>query len=159
MFRIPARGRNITQEPQTIAPRLLGAPLATFRRRLFAFTVDVFLFGVIIGVLFVGFSALDIHRRDPSFFPRLKAYGSLEDEEIRKASREKLMGDMMVMILDRCPEAFPEDINEMVAARDWAALDQEFEGENLVLTVDSGKTRMTGSNPRTMIIGTDFLLG
>jgi uncharacterized RDD family membrane protein YckC len=159
MFRIPKRGRHITQEPQTIAHHLLGAPLATFRRRFFAFLLDVMLFGVIIGALFVGFFALDIHRKDPTFFPRLQAYGSLEDEETQNASRKKIMGDLAVMILERCPEAFPEDINEMVATRNWDALDRELEGENVILSGGSGNTRMTGRNPRKMIIGMDFLLG
>ncbi len=77
MLRIPERGRHITQEPQIIAPHLLGFPLATFRSRFFAFLLDVALFGLIVGGLFVLFSALDIHRRDPSIFPQLKAYGSL----------------------------------------------------------------------------------
>jgi uncharacterized RDD family membrane protein YckC len=159
MLKIPARGRHITQEPQTIAPHLLGAPLATFRRRAFAFVFDVVLFGVVIGVLFTGFSAIDFHRRDPTYFPRVKAYGSLEDSDQKTAAREKLLGDLMVMIEERCPDAFPSDITTMVEARDWAALGQEFDGENLVLTLGSGKTRMTGRNPRTLMIGTDFLLG
>jgi len=41
MLRIPERGRHITQEPQVIAPHLLGVNLATFRRRAFAITVMV----------------------------------------------------------------------------------------------------------------------
>lgn len=159
MFRIPERGRHITQEPQTIAPELLGAPLATFRRRLFAFLVDVVLFGLITGVLFVGFSALDIHIRDATFFSRLRAYGSLEDPTEKSESRQALMGDLMVMIQDKCPSAFPHQIEEMIAAKDWEGLDREFAGEKLVISFGSGGTSMTGENPRTLIIGTDFLLG
>ena len=33
MLRIPPRGRHVTAEPLTVADNLLGAPLATFRRR------------------------------------------------------------------------------------------------------------------------------
>jgi hypothetical protein len=159
MFRIPERGRHITQEPQTIAPHLLGLPLATFRRRMFAYVLDVVLFGLIIGGLFAGLSALDIHRRDGTFFPRLRAYGALEDEEARKSSREGLLGDFLAMVLERCPEAFPDEIDDLVAARNWKALDREFAGEKLVISAGSGKTRMTGRDPRKLIIGTDFLLG
>jgi uncharacterized RDD family membrane protein YckC len=159
MFRIPARGRQVTQEPQTIAPNLLGAPLATFRRRAFAYLLDLVLFGLVAGTFFVGFSALDLHRRDSTFFARLRAYGSLEDPEEAKAERARFLGDLMVMIMDRCPDAFPENISTMVIAGDWEELGREFEGENLVITAGSGSTRMTGRDPRTLIIGSDFVFG
>lgn len=159
MLKIPARGRHITQEPQTIAPRLLGAPLATFRRRAFAFIFDVVLFGLVIGVLFIGLSALDFNRRDPTYFSRVKDYGAMEDGTEKTAARDKLMGDLMVMILERCPDAFPPDVTTMVENRDWEAMEQLFDGENLMLAFGSGKTSMTGRNPRNLIIGTDFLLG
>lgn len=159
MLKIPARGRHITQEPQTIASHLLGAPLATFRRRAFAFVLDMMLFGLVVGGLFIGLSALDFHRRDTTYFDRLKAYGALEGSAEKTAARDELMGDLMVMILERCPEAFPSDVTTMVETRDWEAMETLFDGENLVLTFGSGKTRMTGRHPRTLIIGTDFLLG
>ena len=159
MFRIPVRGRQISQEPQIIAPHLLGANLATFRRRAFAFVVDMVLFGLVIGALFLGYSALDIHRQDPTYFPRLKSYGALTDPVEKSASRQKLLGDLMVMIDKKCPEAFPDDIKTMVESGDWAGLDREFEGENLVISFGSGSTSMKGRNPRTLIMGTDFLLG
>jgi len=159
MFRIPARGREITQEPQVIAPELLGAPLATFRRRAAAFGLDVLLFGLIVGAMFLVLSALEIHRRDATFFPRLRVYGAMEKSEEKSAARESLLGDFLVMVQKRCPEAFPEEINALVTAGDWGALDRELAGEKLVIGFGSGKTRMTGHDPRNFSIGTDFLLG
>lgn len=53
MLRIPARGRHVSREPSVIAPHLLGMPLASFRRRTFAFLIDLFLFATLFGLQIV----------------------------------------------------------------------------------------------------------
>ncbi len=73
MLSIPERGRHITQEPQVIAPHLLGVNLSTFRRRAFAIILDTLLFGIVVGAMFTCLLAWNFHRQDPTFFSRAKA--------------------------------------------------------------------------------------
>ena len=74
MFRrAPERGRYVSQEPQLIAERLLGAPLATVSRRAWAIGLDMLLFGVLFGALFVALTAWSMHRENPEFFGSARA--------------------------------------------------------------------------------------
>ena len=71
MLRLPARGRHVTREPLMVDPDLLGAPLATFRRRLAAYVMDLALFGLVVGGFFVAVSLWSIHRSEPELLGRL----------------------------------------------------------------------------------------
>jgi uncharacterized RDD family membrane protein YckC len=159
-FSIPARGRFISQEPQTIAPVLLGKPLATFRRRAVAMSLDFLLFGIVVGGIFLTLTALSFHRENPAFFPRLKNQGKIVDAG--EASREKvhLVGDFLKIVDRRCPDALPPKFREMVCNEDQVILNRELEGESLTLGFGSGPTRlMMAEGKNTLSIGTDLLLG
>ena len=100
--RIPARAREVTQEPLLVAPRLLGAPLASFRRRLVAFVLDVALFGVVVGALFAALSAWSIQREDPGLFARVRSGLNAED---RVAGRRQAATELLRLVDRRAPGA------------------------------------------------------
>ena len=158
MLRIPARGRHITKEPMTIASHLLGAPLATFRRRAVAYVVDLILFGIIVGGLLLGASLLSIHREDPTLLPRLQRFGELSASVDGQPPSERavLLMDFLAMVQRRTPDALSPQLSEAIATRDAAAMDRYFGDSELALAFTSGETRITAENGN---IGTDLLLG
>ena len=160
MLRIPARGRHITQEPQTIANHLLGLSLATFRRRMFAFLLDVMLFGLLSGVLFLGLTAWSFHRDDPTLLSRINKMNGSDTAAIQ-LEKDQLMADFCYLILERCPEAYPRDLAVMVRERDMPGLQAHFEEVSYTVGLGNGKTRTIegedGSNQ--MIVGLDLLMG
>lgn len=160
MLRIPARGRHITQEPQTIATHLLGLSLATFRRRMFAFLFDIILFGMLSGALFLGLTAWSFHREDPTLFGRIKNLNS-GDAAATELQKNKVMSDVCYLILERCPEAYPRDLATMVRERDMPGLQSHFSEVSYTVGFGNGKTRtienVDGTNQ--MVIGLDLLMG
>lgn len=148
--------RHITQEPALIAPHLLGTPLATFRRRLAAYLVDLFLFGLVFGSLFCGLTLLKIHRTDPTLMSRLwaTAGGTVAADSL--ANRVLLM-DCLAVVDAVTPEALPPELAAQVRARNEEAIRAVFgDGDNKTLTFTSGPTRLTGDR---FELGLDFLLG
>lgn len=158
-FRIPERGRHVTDEPQAIAPELMGAGLATFRRRAAAYLVDLVLFGVLTGALFLAVSAGDFHRRDPTFYPRLKQWQAATDSTARDALRDELTLDFLAMIHERCPDALPGEVVDFVEKRDAETMNREFADDDMMVAFGRGATRMVGSDPRKLILGKDFMFG
>jgi uncharacterized RDD family membrane protein YckC len=161
MLRIPERGRHITQEPQVIAPHLLGVNLATFRRRAFAIILDTLLFGIVVGAMFTGLLAWNFHRQDPTFFSRAKAAFGAEDSEPGQEEVVRVKADFLSMVLERCPDAYPQDLTRMVQQRDMVGLGEYFETFDTTVGFGSGKTRIYGGNEgnNQMAIGTDLLMG
>lgn len=159
MIRIPARGRQVTDEPQAVAPDLMGASLATFRRRAAAYLVDLALFGMVIGALFLGVSAWDLHRQDPTFFSRIQERQAATDSTAADRLTDELTMDFLVLVHERSPDALPGEVVAFVEARDLATMNAEFSDDDLMVAFGRGSTRMIGSNPRNLIIGKDFLLG
>ena len=157
-FHIPERGRTVTDEPQAIAPHLMGATLATFRRRMAAYLVDLTLFGIVVGALFLGVSALDLHRQDPTFYSRIQERRAATDSTAARLTDELTM-DFLVLVHERCPEALPGDVVAFVEARDLEAMDRDFSDDDLMIAFGNGQTRMTGSQPHKLILGKDFLFG
>ena len=161
MFRIPARGRHISQEPQLAAEHLLGMDLATFRRRIFAFCIDLILFGVLTTAIFMGLTAWSFHRADPTLFQRgREAFAKPESDENR-ILREKVTDDVYYQIFKRCPTAFTPDLAAKIQARDTAALREHFSESALTIGFGNGKTELSegedGQN--TLLVGTDLLMG
>ena len=159
MLRIPDRGRQVTDEPQTIAPNLMGASLATFRRRAAAYILDLLLFSIVVGALFLGFSLADFHRRNPTFIPRIGEMRAATDTTTVAQLKNDLLLDFLAAVNERCSEALPEEMVNLVEARDFASLDESYLEEDLTVAFGKGATRMTRSSPRNLIIGKDFLFG
>lgn len=158
-FRIPERGRTVTDEPQAIAPHLMGAPLASFRRRMVAYLVDLILFGIVVGALFLGVSAFDLHRQDPTFYSLIQERRAATDSTTAARLTDELTMSFLVLVHERCPDALPGDVVAFVEARDLAAMERDFSDDDLMVAFDGGRTRMTGSQPRNLILGKDFLFG
>lgn len=161
MLRIPARGRHITQEPQTIAEHLLGHGLASFRRRFVAFLVDIALFGLVVGSLFLGLTAWSFHREDPTLFGRLRQVSSGQKSEAPSAELEAVVADVYRMVLERCPQAFPRDLADRIRARDMPSLMEHFRSVDSTIGLGTGKTRTIENEDGTnnLIVGTDLLMG
>jgi RDD family len=160
MIKIPARGRHITQESQTIAPNLLGVPLATFRRRMAAFIFDTMVFGIFLGAVFLGLTCLSFDREDPTFFPRLKSLGKVADETEAARIRNQLTVDFLKIVDTRCPEALSADVKTMLASGDQVGLADLLPDEDLTIGFGSGSTRVVETDDRmTLSVGTDLLLG
>ena len=160
MLRIPARGRHITQEPQTIANHLLGQSLATFRRRMFAFLLDLILFGLLSGALFLSLTAWSFHREDPTLFGRLKKVSD-SNAPTTELEKDQLLADFCYLILERCPEAYPHDLADMVRERDLPGLQEHFSQVSYTVSMGNGKTRTIESDNGSsqMVIGLDLLMG
>ena len=157
-FRIPARSDRVTQEPLVIAPALLGAPLATFRRRTAAYVLDLLLFGVVAVSLFLGLSLASIHREDPTLLPRLRAAvgGEAGDDNARR----QLTADLLRLVDRRAPDALPIDLAEDIRAGRVDVIVATWGERDLTLALGSGRTRMTAQDGRWLLsIGTDVTLG
>ena len=162
MFRIPARGRHITQEPQIISSGLLGRDLAGFRRRLVAFAVDAGLFGLVVGALFAGLTVWSFHREDPTLFSRTRAaFAADSTTTMTERDRDALLLEYYRMIQRRCPDAFPRDMGEFVRRGDLEGLHREFSGVSTTVSLGSGKTRTieNGDGTNQVIIGLDLVMG
>jgi hypothetical protein len=156
--KIPERGRHITQEPQIIAPHLLGAPLATFRRRAAAFVLDVVLFGFLIGVLFSGLTVLSFHRQDPTLFPRLQQLK--QDDSPVKTARNQLLLDFFFAMQVRCPDMLPPELQSAVVNRDPVGFVSKFNQSQMTIGFGSGPTTLTREDETYVLsVGTDLLLG
>ncbi len=160
MFRIPERGRHITQEPQIIATQLVGAPLATFRRRTIAIAIDTVLFGLLMGALFLGLTAWSFHRADPTLIPRMRAMAE-PATETTEAQQDKVLADFHYQVLQRCPEAYPREVAQSIRNRDVAAIAAYFSRYNTVISLGNGRTRTIENEDGTnqMIVGMDLLMG
>ncbi len=159
MFRIPARGRHVTPEPLAVADQLLGAPLATFRRRAVAYVIDLAVFGLVVGSLFLGLSAWSIHRDDPTLLTRLGSAmtGSLEPGSPANTS---VTMDIFRLVARRAPGVLPAAVEEPAVQGDSAAIDALMNDRDLTLSFGSGPTRLDrSSDPWLLKLGTDVLLG
>jgi len=154
--KIPERGRYITQEPQTVAPYLLGASLATFRRRAFAFTLDVILFGIVVAVLFAGLTALSFHLQDPTLFPRLIS----QDNTAEKPDRSQLLVDFFHLMQERCPDMLPEEMQQAVLNRDASGFGTVWSDGEVAIGFGSEPTSLSKvGEDYVLSVGTDLLLG
>lgn len=159
MLRIPPRGRHVTDEPLAVADELLGAPLASFRRRAVAFVIDPVLFGVVVGGLFLGLSFWSIHRDRPELLPRLgeAMSGTAPADSAASAS---IALDLFRLVMDRAPGVLPADVEDAVTAGDTAALEAEMSGRDLTISAGSGRTTLDRSGERWLLqLGTDVGLG
>lgn len=161
MLRIPSRGRHVTQESQTIASHLLGRSLATFRRRLCAYVLDVALFGVLVGALFVGLTAWSFHRADPTLFSRAGQAVFAGEVALTDLEQAQLLADFLFQIDKRCPEAFPRSVAAAIRARDVPALKDYFAGMSTTIGFGNGKTHTIEAADGTnkMVFGMDLLMG
>jgi hypothetical protein len=142
MLRIPARGRYVTAEPLTVAPQLLDAPLASFRRRAAAYLLDLALFGIVVGAVFLALSALSVHRGDPTFFPRLYAYATGRADE---GAGRRLGLDFLHLVVDRAPDALPPELAEAVVAGDWERVDAQMDTDRLSVAFTTRETTLERS--------------
>jgi len=159
MLHIPARGRQVTDEPLTVAPELLGAPLASFRRRATAFVIDLVLFGLVVGGVFLGLSLRSIDRDDPTLLSRLgqATTGAAGADSV---GRKALALDLFRLVVDRAPGTLPADVEDAVTAGDVAALDAAMQESDLTLTMGSGRTSLDrGGENWVLTLGPDVLLG
>jgi len=161
VLRIPARGRHITKEPQTIAPRLVGFPLATFRRRMFAFLLDISIFGVLALVFFMALTAWSFHRDDPTLFSRARV--AFSDTTLADADHEKnlVVTKFSQLIIDRCPEAFPREVAGMIRANDTDGVRQYWDEIDTSIGFGQGKTRVIEAQDgtKTFNVGMDLVMG
>ncbi len=155
--RIPARARAVTQEPLVVAPELLGAPLASFRRRAAAYLLDLLLFGLVASALFVALSLWSIQREDPTLLPRLRA--SIAGE-LPAEARPALGADVLRLVDRRAPDALPADLARQLREGTIAETLATWGDRDLTVTLGSGRTTMTGAGGRhTLQLGTDVTLG
>ncbi|MCP4292257.1 MAG: RDD family protein [bacterium] len=160
MLKIPARSRHISLESHVIAKPLLGTPLATFRRRFWAFFLDNLVFGILIGALFLGGTYLAFSHEDSTFFTRLFSQSTLDNESESSPKSSQATRDLLKIIDRRCPEALPLHIKEELAQPQSDAIDNLSMGDHLTIGFGSGETHLeqTGENS-TLVLGMDFLLG
>lgn len=138
-----------------MAPHLLGVSLASFRRRSAAFVLDVVLFGILIGGLFVGLTIASFHREDPTLLARLG------DAAAGKEARQQAIVDFLHICQERCPEMLPHEMRQAVAGRNVAALNEHWNPDaNTTVGFGSGPTELLPQGDQYMLtIGTDLLLG
>ena len=155
--RIPARARAVTQEPLTVAPALLGAPLATFRRRGTAFIIDVMLFGLVVGAIFVGLSLWSVQREDPTLLPRV---GAAVSGELADSDQPLLVADVLRLVEARAPGTLPCDLADDLAAGTFAETLVAWGERDLVFGLGSGRSSLTNDGTVwTLKLGTDVTLG
>ncbi len=161
MLKIPARGRHVTQEPQTIASHLLGQSLATFRRRMFSYLIDMIVFGLIVGLVFVGLTAWSFYREDPTLISRAKVSFAKLDSGAKKPEIDQVLADLYFMIDKRCPDAFPRHLATMVRARDLQKLGVYSLDTDTTVGFGNGKTRYVENSDteHQLVIGMDLLMG
>lgn len=156
--KIPPRGRHVTSEPLVVATHLLGAPLASFRRRAWAYAVDLVVFGAVVGSLFMALSLLSIHRDDPTFLPRLQAFvaqGGGDEED-----NDRIGLDLLKLVVKRAPGALPMDLVDAVDAGDLETISERWLSQDLVVGFGSGRTTLTRQDDKlVMKLGTDVMLG
>lgn len=155
--RLPARARRVTQEPLAVAPELLGAPLASFRRRAAAYAVDLVLFGCVVGAAFTGLSLLSVHREAPRLLPDLQraAAGELDD-----AQAARVAADLLRLVDRRAPDVLPAELAaDLRAGRDSAVV-AVWGQRDLTLALASGRTVLQRQDERLVLqVGTDVTLG
>ena len=138
----------------------MGAPLATFRRRLGAMVLDTLVFGIIIGTLFVGLTCLSLYHEDPTFFPRLKSVNGKTDQDELSRARKQLSLDFLKLVDKRCPDAFSSEIKTFIAEDNAFEAGKVLPLEELAIGFGSGPTKATQSNGQTTLsLGTDLVLG
>jgi uncharacterized RDD family membrane protein YckC len=161
VLRIPARGRHITKETQTIAPRLVGFPLATFRRRLFAFLIDISIFGVLTFILFLALTTWSFHRDAPTLISRARV--AFNDTTLANVEHEKnvIITEFSQLIVDRCPEAFPRDVTAMIRANDTDGVREYWDEFQTTVGFGQGKTRVIEAQDGTkqFSVGMDLMMG
>lgn len=155
------RRRTVTDEPYRIEPSLLGRPLASFRRRVFGFVVDLLLFGVLVVVLFVGLTALSFHRHDTHLFSDLRAARAAPEPE-RAARTADVGGRFLEIMIERDPGLQDDETQAILrdggAAALWTYLNPE--DDELTLTVVGGASKfVTTPEGRRLQLGTDALMG
>ena len=111
--------------------------------------------------MFTGLLAWKFHHQDPTFFSRAKAASSTGDSETAQEEVVRVKADFLSMVLERCPDAYPQDLTRMVQDRDMVGLGEYFETFDTTVGFGSGKTRIyegdDGNNQ--MAIGPDLLMG
>ena len=159
MSRIPERGRYVSEEPQLVDDGLLGAVLAGVGRRAWALAVDLLLFGLLFGGLFVGLAAWSFHRSDPTFFGSVREV--LGEPAVSSERIHEVTLDFFVLTLERCPTAFPTDLEAAIRRRDVAVVGDFLDRHATTIGLGSGRTRLLVGRDETatMILGADLLLG
>lgn len=186
MAKSSERYRKVTDEPLVVDAALLGAPLASFRRRAFAYLLDLFLFGVIVGALFVGVSLAGIHRETPELFNHtldLIKSGSdtqvivpespenmvslgeidlanLENDPEFVALNRQVDLDVFTLVSRRAPDVLPAEIIAAVESQDPDRLAEVIQGKQLVVAYKSGNTELTERDEAyELLLGSDVLFG
>jgi uncharacterized RDD family membrane protein YckC len=158
-LRIPERADRVTQEPLVIAPELLDAPLATFRRRAAAYLIDLVLFAALVGAGFLALSLASIQREEPTLLPRLRD-AAADPGSVSDAERRQLTIDLLRLVDRRAPDALPADLAADFRAGRADAVVSGWGERDLVIALASGRTRMTAGDGRwTLSLGTDVTLG
>ena len=153
--RIPARAAIITQEPLVVAPGLLGAPLATFRRRAVAFAIDLLLFGLVMGAVFAALSLASLHRDDPARLARLGRL--LEGSGDGGVSP---VVDLLQLVAERSPGALPCDLAAAAREDRLGEVVAGWGDDHLSLALTAGRTRFAEQeNGWLLQLGTDVTLG
>ena len=151
----------VTDEPQPVEPSLIGARLATFRRRATAFAFDLALFVVSYILLLVSLTAFNFHREDPSLIPNLMASRRMEKGPERVAATQQAAFSFWRMVHRRDPTILDSELAAALASgevdRFWEALVAD---EAQIVIAGDRTTAITMVNGRKQIVlGTDLLLG
>ena len=162
--RVPERARYVSQEPQNIDAALLGAPLASVARRGWALAIDMLLFGLLFGTLFVGLTAWSMHRQNPEFFGAASALlGGAREGTEDPAEVDRVTTEFYALVLDRCPGAFPAELAEAIRRGDADAVGKLNDGYVTTIGLGGGRTRFVpqggGGGQATLVLGADLLLG
>lgn len=155
--RLPARARRVTQEPLQVAEPLLGAPLASFRRRAFALALDVLLFSLLAGALFLGLTLRSIQGEDPTLLPRLRAGLS---GRLDPAATSGLTVDLLELVHRRAPTALPCELAAAVESGTVAGMVAAWNDQDLSLALGASRTSLERNGDRWLLrLGTDVTLG
>ncbi len=153
--RIPARAAIVTQEPLVVAPALLGAPLATFRRRAVAFAIDLLLFGLVMGAVFTALSLASLHRDDPASLARLRHLLNAPGGDANAP-----VAELLQLVAERSPDALPCDLAEAARNGRLGEVVAGWGDRDLSLALTAGRTRLAEQgNGWLLQLGPDVTLG
>lgn len=113
------------------------------------------------GVAFVALATWGLHREDPTLIGRAKvAFGGSEAQTTPEA-KEKVVVDFYYLIQERCPNAFPRDLETMIKARDLPNFHQYNSELDVTVGFGGGKTRYIDDDEANhqLLIGPDLLMG
>ena len=152
------RGRRtmVTDEPQRIAPELMGRPLGSVRRRFAALALDSLLCSLVTLAVLLGLTAYSVEDQDPGFLGAVRAAAqSGEREQGRDVFRR-----LLIQVTERRPDVLTSEQTALLRDGDTEALGDLFDDDTTITYGGGAPTRIVRDGDRQRLeIGNDVLLG